>query len=134
MEMKLRKNNIYLGTIKKCLDAYSFERYGESRYVGHFNKRKYSSDIKEKFAKTYEEKIYLLKGKKEIYIDINDINTFKDLLLFKLGKSKKAMKISPHEDNELYVEKNSLKQLFTDDKKFKKIKLKTLKETINKKL
>ena len=128
--MKICRDNIYLGTIKKCIDAYSFERFGEVRYVGNFYTKKYSDGVKEKYARVEQNNALLLKGKNDNYININDINSLKDFILFKLGKSHKIMKIAPHKDDELFVDKRSLRHYFNNNNRYEKVKFKTLKKEL----
>ena len=121
----MNRSNIYLGTIKKCIDAYSFERFGDSRYVGSINNPSNSNE-REIYAKPYKHNALLLKNRHDKYIDIDDINGLKDLLLFKIGKSHKILKTKPTKDDELFVDNSTVKPYFKESNNKGKIKYKVL--------
>ena len=105
----MNKKKLYIGTIKKDLDSYSLEIFGEERYYGNGNPNNRIKGNREVFAKTEKTNAVLLKGRHNKYIDVDNIKGLKDLLLFKLGKSHKIMNIKPKKDDELYVDEQSIK-------------------------
>ena len=48
----MNKKKLYIGTIKKCLDSYSLEIFGEERYYGNGNPNNRIKGNREVFAKT----------------------------------------------------------------------------------
>lgn len=118
----MNKKKLFVGDIKKCLDAYSLEHFGEERYVGRKKANAYTVGNHEVYVKLQKSNAVLLKGRHDKYIDVEDIKGLKDLLLFKLGKSHKIMKIKPKENNELYVDEKSIKPYIEEE--HSKIKIK----------
>lgn len=114
----MNKKKLYIGTIKKCLDSYSLEIYGEERYFGSNNTNNHIRGNHEIFAKTEKTNAVLLKGRHNQYIDVDNIKGIKDLIFFKLGKSHKIMKIKPTCNDELYVDENTVKP-YTEEEKIK---------------
>lgn len=126
----IKKSKIYLGTIKKCLNAARFKEYGETRFIPQDRICSVVSGVSVSYADTYANEAVLLKGSNDKYINVNEIKSIKDLVLFKLGLSGKIMHSSPESDEELFVDESSLKQYYKPTQGGQKIKLKTLKKEL----
>ena len=121
--------NVYIGNIKKCFSAGNYKLYGDSRIVDNGRNYGKKSYLTEEYTKVLRENVVLIKVNKDYYIDIKDVNTDIDLVLY---SSKSLIRTEPEEDNELFVDKKSLVPYF-DNEVPKRIKIKQLKKIIKEK-
>ena len=122
----MNKSKIYVGTIKRCLDSYSFDKFGDSRFVGDVNNPATKND-REIYAKVYKHDAILLKTRHEKYVDIEDIKGFMDVVLLKIGRSHKLLKTKPTKSDELFVESRSLRPYYNESENKGRLKYKVLK-------
>ena len=123
----MKNSDIYIGTIKKCNDVYCYEKYGEERYVGSFKINNTELGEVHKYVDVITDQAILIKVNNEKYIWLNQIETFSDELLVNLGIAKKTINTQPSNDNDLFVEKNTLIPYFKniENKNLNVAKLKT---------
>ena len=103
----MKKENIYIGTINKCLNSYAYSIYGSEQVVDDFQKNQTTYSHIEEYAMKYREQVVLIKTKKG-YIDLEMFENLLDELKFKLNISDCFIQENPSENGELFVDKKSL--------------------------
>lgn len=119
----MKKEDIYIGTIKKCNDWYNYTTRGE----------KYVTDNKQfNTVEVIENNAVLIKIGETEFIPLKSLNTFVDDILIDLGKKIAVIYIEPEFNNNLFVDKETIVPYYSNNLE-EKIKIKTLRKDINNK-
>lgn len=128
----MKKSDILVGTIKKCNNLYRYKEYGEERYIGDFIIGHTKIGSTHKYVDTVCNEAILIKVNEDKYMWLNLLTSFTDEILANLGIPIKVINTFPSTDNDYFVDKNSLRPYFENNKNIK-INVKILKKSIDNK-
>lgn len=115
----MKNYDVYVGTIRKCINVDGYKKYGNiNNKINEYNDG-------EVFARVYEADAILLKAKNG-YVWLKDVTNAVEETLTELGVFNKALPDYPLNDDDLFVEINSLRPFYMDDEK-KNVKIKQIK-------
>ena len=115
----MKNYDVYVGTIRKCINVDGYKKYGNiNNEINEYNDG-------EVFARVYEADAILLKAKNG-YVWLKDVTNAVEETLTELGVFNKALPDYPLNDDDLFVEINSLRPFYMDDEK-KNVKIKQIK-------
>lgn len=124
----MNKSDIYVGTIKRCIDIENYKKFGEEYSIPEVKISSMELGILMPTIDIVSEGVVLVKTSKG-YIKLRDIyGLFVDNRLDK-GKIKRVLPIEPVENFDLYVDEESLKPYYTEALE-EKIKVKNLKDEV----
>lgn len=133
----MKQKDIYYGTLKQCKDIYNYKKFGEERYCPDFTigGLKKSNRIEMGTLVKYVDEVYrntvLIKVSDHRFIILKNINNKKDEMLVNLGISAKTVSDFPIENDDIYVDTNTLVPYYNDlENQNKKVKVKTLRKDL----
>ena len=127
----MKQEDIYVGTIKKCINVEKYNRYGERQFEGDCQVGSVTLGHINYWAEVSIENAVLIKTKKNNYILLNNIENLKERLLTDLGYEVYPLKTYPSRDGQYFVDKNSLQPYFAKKKQEENIKVKQLKRIVS---
>lgn len=125
----MKKNNVYIGTVKQCNNIYWYERRGEKYFEGDFRIGHTISGRTRSYADEITDKAILIKVSENSYVWFDLSNTIKDRILMNLGIAVNVINNKPCYDREYFVDETTLKPYFKENNN-ENINAKTLKKTI----
>lgn len=109
----IKRNQIFIGTIKKCKNYERYMKDGDKSYIGEFsiNKTKYGTvldnvDIIDSYAA-------LIKVTDDKYICIQTLKNFIEDFVVDMGFSIKVLGINPEKDGDLFVDESDLMEYYS---------------------
>ena len=81
----MKQKDIYVGTIKKCINVENYNRYGERQFEGDCQVGSVTLGHINYWAEIAIENAVLIKTKKNNYVLLNNIETLKERILTDLG-------------------------------------------------
>lgn len=100
----INTEDIYIGTIKRCLSVSSYDKYGESRFVPNFNNGNMMGS-RETYVDVVLENALLVRIDDNFFMQIDE-NPEKGL--FKAKYKKTIISTFPLNDYDLFVDKKTL--------------------------
>ena len=123
-----KKEDIYIGKIKKCINLYNYMLYGDERYIPDF-KINHNMEIGtlHKYTEVLKEEAILIKIDNNQYVSIDNLNDVLDEFLLNLGLSSHIITDYPISDNSQFV--SELRPYFIEKETINdKISVKSLKK------
>lgn len=120
------KGNVYVGKIKKCLNLYNYNLYGDERYIGDFEiGHGIEVGTLHKYTEVLNDEAILIKIADNQYVCIDDLNGVLDEFLLNLGLSANILGDFPISDNSYFV--SELRPYFIEEVN-DKVSVKSLKK------
>lgn len=110
----MKREDIFIGRIKKCRNVYLYKQYGDSRYVPDFSINKTEFGTIENYAYEVDSCAILIKATENQFIWLNSLTSFFDEAKVNLGFSVNALETLPTQDGELFVDIDSLVPYYED--------------------
>ena len=108
----MRNVEIYVGTIKKCLDLENYNKYGDkSEKIGWEERTKTTvttSCITTNYTKTINDQAILIKTNLDYFYQFKLTNTFKENLKIVFQDPLSAIPTKPDDDSSIFVDENTL--------------------------
>lgn len=111
----MKREDIYIGKVKKCRNVYNYTRYGDSRYVPDFRINKTEFGTIENYAYEVDSCAVLIKATANQFIWLKSVTSFLDEAKVNLGFSVNTLATLPTQDGELFVDSDSLVQYYSDN-------------------
>ena len=111
----MKREDIFIGKIKKCRNVYQYKQYGDSRYVPDFSINKTEFGTIENYAYVVRDVAVLIKATENKYIWLNTLTSFIDEVKVNLGIEVNALNCEPTQDGELFVDIDSLVPYYEDE-------------------
>lgn len=125
----MKRKDVYVGTLKKCINKLSYDLHGDSFYEGHFRIGSIEVGETRKNAVIFSEKEILIKIDDNKYVLLESINSLLDEIKMDLGIRANILYTYPERDGDLFVDKNSLVSYY-EQNKVEKVRVKTLKKDV----
>ena len=100
----MKKEDIFVGTIKQCLNVYGYKNNGDSAYVKEMVLGSMSIGTRIHYTEKITSKAILIKYDEERYIWLNALNSLQEDLLVTCGFPVKVIKTTPEHDKDLFVD------------------------------
>lgn len=108
----MRNVEIYVGTIKKCLDLENYNKYGDkSEKIGWEERTKTTvttSYITTNYTKTINDQAILIKTNLDYFYQFKLSNKFKENLKIVFQDPLSAIPTKPDDDSSIFVDENTL--------------------------
>ena len=111
----MKQRNLVLGTIKKCVDLYGYQKYGEEREIGDFKTGGLEMGTIHRYVDVYIQKALLLKIDSGIYVYLNNINYY-TLFLMTFGIYPNILSTLPSSENPFFVDEKTILNIESNDK------------------
>lgn len=130
----MKKENIFVGEIRKCIDYESYLKHGENYYIADFELKSKTSKIEFGTSistyKIIKENAILIKINDDRYIWLDTVLNPIDALFVDLGFNFDSLDTKPTEKNMVYVSSSSLKSYYDKEEQNQKIRVKKLKHDV----
>ena len=104
----MKREDIYIGKIKKCRNLEGYKLYGDSRYVYDFSINKTEFGYIENNAYVVDDCAVLIRVSEYSFIWLKSITSFVDEVKVNLGFDFDTIGIRPTKDNSIFVDYDSL--------------------------
>lgn len=111
----MKREDIYIGKIKKCRCLDGYKEYGDSRYVKDFSINKTEFGYIENNAYVVDDCAVLIRVNEYSFIWLRSVTSFIDEVKVNLGFSIDTIGIRPTMDGSLFVDFNSLVPYYHND-------------------
>lgn len=125
----MKKSQVFVGTIKRCNNFYCYEKYGEEKYFADCRVGHTEFGTLSRYVDIIDEQAILIKVAEDEYIYLKSLKNPLEEILVDLKIYNKTITTYPSEDNELFVEEDTLVPYF-ENKDDKNIGVKSLKRTL----
>lgn len=112
--MAINKSDVFVGTIKKCINIRDYNRYGDKRFIPDFRLRSVIVGNEQVNTEIILENALLIRTKKGyVYVDLLD--SFFKRFLTDRGVQLKILNSKPFYDGQFFVDEKSLIPYFNLD-------------------
>lgn len=106
--------DVFKGTIKRCKDVESYNKYGGEHYCGDFRIGHTEIGTLHKYVEVIDENAILIKVSEYGYIWLDRVTSKFDELLVNLGIAVNTIGTEPFIDNALFIDETTLEPIFED--------------------